>query len=108
MGTWTDNILNDASLCKWFCLSKFIHPKNSGNFARDQCLQCDEYQSGPAFIRGAGANRRSSGIVSDIDRTQLRGTKWEQKICKVGYYSKPPPSTQDLRPVGKSPADLTV
>jgi len=87
MDTWTDNILNDAQLCTNFCLTKFIHTKNSGNFAKDACLQCDEFQSGPAFIKGAGANRRSAGIVSDIDRSQLKGTKWEQRICKIGHYS---------------------
>ena len=87
MDTWVDNIINDASLCTHFCLTKFLQSGNTGNFARDACLQCDEYTSGPAFIKGAGANRRSSGIVSDIDRTQLRGTRWEQKICKVGFFS---------------------
>lgn len=60
---------------------------NAGDFAKDPCLQCDEYKSGPAFIWGAGANRRSSGITSDIDRAQLRGTRFDQKICKIGYYS---------------------
>lgn len=87
MDTWTDNILNDASLCRGFCLGKFAHTANSGNFAKDQCLQCDEYTSGPAFIKGAGANRRSVGLVSDIDRSQLKGTLWEQRICKVGLHS---------------------
>lgn len=88
MDVWTDNILNDAKQCTDFCLTKFVKTKNTGNFAKDQCLQCDEYTSGPAFIKGAGANRRSTGIVSDIDRNQLAGTQWTQKICKVGYYSK--------------------
>jgi len=89
MDTWVDNILNDASICTPFCWSKFLHTANQGDFARDSCLQCDEYSSGPAFIKGAGANRRSAGIESDIDRTQLRGTAWEQKICPIGFYSPP-------------------
>lgn len=88
MDVWTDNILNDASLCTRFCLTKFLRTANQGNFAKDPCLQCDEYTSGPAFIMGAGANRRSAGIVSDIRRDQLRGTAWAQLICKVGLYSK--------------------
>jgi len=87
MDTWVDNILNDAALCVASCWSKFVHSANGGDFARSACLQCDEYTSGPAFIKGAGANRRSTGITSDIDRTQLRGTRWEQKICKVGFFS---------------------
>mmetsp|Transcript_30204 Transcript_30204/g.78294 ORF Transcript_30204/g.78294 Transcript_30204/m.78294 type:complete len:360 (-) Transcript_30204:87-1166(-) len=87
MDTWTDNIINDATLCTRYCLAKFVDTANTGNFARDQCLQCDEYSSGPAFIKGAGANRRSTGIQSDIDRTQLKETPWEQKICKIGFFS---------------------
>jgi len=97
MDIWVDNILNDASLCVGHCWAKFIHSANTGNFARDECLQCDEYSSGPAFIKGAGANRRSAGITSDIDRTQLRGTRWEQKICKVGFFSSEPNRTKDER-----------
>jgi len=88
MDTWTDNILNDAAFCARFCLTKFVHTANTGDFAKDRCLQCDEYTSGPAFIQGAGANRRSTGLRSDIDRAQLIGTQWEQKICKVGYFSQ--------------------
>ena len=48
MDVWTDNILNDASLCTSFCLTKFLRTQNTGNFAKDQCLQvaCTmEYQS---------------------------------------------------------------
>lgn len=92
MQTWVDNIVNDKMLCMWHCLTKFIKTKNSGDFARDQCLQCDEYTSGPAFIKGAGANRRSTGIRSDIKRTQLDGTEWVEKICPIGFYSQPPPA----------------
>jgi len=32
------------------------------------CLRCDEKLCGPAFITCAGANRRRSGVVSDIER----------------------------------------
>uniref|UniRef100_A0A7S4EX56 Uncharacterized protein n=2 Tax=Chrysotila carterae TaxID=13221 RepID=A0A7S4EX56_CHRCT len=81
---WTDNIMNDAQLCWNFCLSKFVHSKNAGHFGKDPCLQCDEYTSGPAFIKCAGANRRSTGIASDIDRNDLASTKWEQHICTAG------------------------
>ena len=87
MDAWTDNVVSDATLCKSFCYTKFVNSTNTGDFARDQCLQCDEYSSGPAFIKTAGANRRSTGIQSDINRAQLRGTPWEQKVCKVGFFS---------------------
>ena len=47
--------------------------------------RCDELHCGPEFIRCAGANRRSSGIVSDIGRPG-------QQVCPVGYGSPPSPS----------------
>mmetsp|Transcript_24344 Transcript_24344/g.60373 ORF Transcript_24344/g.60373 Transcript_24344/m.60373 type:complete len:321 (+) Transcript_24344:17-979(+) len=80
MDCWTDNILNDKVVCTEHCLSKFINPLNNRPYEEDSCLQCDEYSSGPAFIKCAGANRRSSGIVSDIDRGP-------GQICPVGYCS---------------------
>eukprot|EP00913_Durusdinium_trenchii_P018193 g17092.t1 len=42
-----------------------------------QCLRCDELNCGPAFIKGAGANRRSAGIESDISRP-------EKQKCQLG------------------------
>jgi len=87
MDTWLDDIINDGFVCTKDCLSRLRETNNTGVFSRDKCLQCDEYSSGPAFIKGAGANRRSSGLISDIDRSELDGTPWEQDICKVGYFS---------------------
>ena len=87
MDTWLDDIINDGFVCTGDCMSRLRHTNNTGDYARDKCLQCDEYSSGPAFIKGAGANRRASGLKSDIDRSELDGTKWEQDICKVGYFS---------------------
>ena len=80
MDCWTDNILNDKEVCTAHCLSKFVHPANDKPYEKDGCLQCDEYSSGPAFIKCAGANRRSSGIISDIDRGP-------GQVCPVGYCS---------------------
>lgn len=79
MDCWTDNIMNDAIYCKTNvdCLKKFFDPTNDGAVAG--CLECDEENSGPEFIRCAGANRRSTGIVSDIDRT-------DDEICTLGFY----------------------
>jgi hypothetical protein len=79
MDCWTDNIMCDAVQCKLTpdCILKFLDPKNSGQFAG--CLKCDESKCGPEFIRCAGANRRASGIVSDIGRPS-------EQICTVGYY----------------------
>ena len=52
MDTWVDNVFNDASLCKSFCLAKFVHTANTGDFARDACLQCDECVAGLLWTLG--------------------------------------------------------
>lgn len=80
MDCWTDNIESDAVNCKmdFDCIKKFFNPNNTGAYAG--CLKCDEEKSGPEFIKCAGANRRSTGIVSDIQREG-------EQICKIGYYS---------------------
>ena len=56
---------------------KFLDPHNSGDYSG--CLKCDEKHCGPEFIRCAGANRRSSGIESDIHKA-------DSEICAVGYF----------------------
>lgn len=80
MDCWTDNIMCDAVNCKWNfdCIKKFFDPDHSGTLAG--CLKCDEENCGPEFIKCAGANRRSTGIVSDIKRP-------EDQDCKHGFYS---------------------
>eukprot|EP00294_Goniomonas_avonlea_P017680 CAMPEP_0114559102 /NCGR_PEP_ID=MMETSP0114-20121206/10744_1 /TAXON_ID=31324 /ORGANISM="Goniomonas sp, Strain m" /LENGTH=136 /DNA_ID=CAMNT_0001744553 /DNA_START=401 /DNA_END=811 /DNA_ORIENTATION=- len=80
MDCWTDNIQCDAVNCKTNldCIKKFFDPTNSGAFAG--CLKCDEAKCGPEFIKCAGSNRRSTGIVSDIARAA-------DQVCPDGYYS---------------------
>ena len=84
MDVWTDNILNTATLCQEYCAGE-----TSTDFATSACLQCDEFKSGPAFSKAAGANRRSTGLVSDIGRDdpELDGTVWEHRNCAIGYFS---------------------
>eukprot|EP00941_MAST-03F_sp_MAST-3F-sp1_P004774 g4774.t1 len=79
MECWTDNIMCDVVQC-WSnpdCLKKFIDPTNPGALAG--CVKCDETHCGAEFIKCAGANRRSSGIRSDITRTG-------DQVCTVGFY----------------------
>eukprot|EP00798_Chlamydomonas_sp_ICE-L_P016452 gene16452-22672_t len=80
MDCWTDNIMSTSTQCKLEpdCIKKFFDSSNDGNFSG--CLKCDEKHSGPEFIRCAGANRRSTGIQSDI-------TRQSNEICEIGYYS---------------------
>ena len=77
MDCWTDNIMCDANQCKWHCIEKFFDPDNDGNY--EGCLKCDEERCGPAFIKCAGANRRSAGILSDISRVG-------DQVCEVGHF----------------------
>ena len=85
---WYDDIDCAASFCKRPCWMKFSDSggvptgllqkiRNVPN--KKDCLECDEKICGPAFIH-AGANRRSSGIESDIERS-------ETSKCTSGLYS---------------------
>lgn len=79
MDCWTDNIMCDSTQCNTnpSCIEKFINPNNTGAFSG--CLKCDEKHCGAEFIRCAGANRRSSGIISDIQRAA-------DEVCQNGWY----------------------
>lgn len=92
MDVWVDNIMCDANSCKSKCWSKFFNAKNQKTeiigrprfwHFNAQCLKCDELYCGPAFIKGAGANRRSTGIESDIKRPE-----WQK--CTHGLFSDIP------------------
>jgi len=88
MDCWTDNIMCDSETCKEHCWVKFFNAANpKTNITGDasffdfnaKCLKCDELNCGAEFIKCAGANRRSSGILSDIKRP-------ERQQCTVGIY----------------------
>lgn len=75
---WVDNIFCTKRHCKWSCLLYRLGIGGRGSEAGGRlgpCLDCDEKMCGPAFISCAGANRRRSGIVSDIDRS-------DAQVCK--------------------------
>jgi hypothetical protein len=95
---WVENILCDLRKCVFTCLLYGLFgdvdggsgstsgnnssnsgdnsggdsdPKNGGGGTTlNACTECDERRCGPAFIVCAGANRRRSGIVSDIARNE--------------------------------------
>lgn len=72
---WVDNVLCDLRKCIFSC---FIHAifnhgvrsKRDTSQALNPCTQCDEVRCGPQFVQCAGANRRRTGIVSDIERDE--------------------------------------
>jgi len=70
---WLDNIMCDVNRCVFSCAwGLFSLRDNNKSRGQDQdlnaCLTCDEKLCGPEFIQCAGANRRRSGILSDIGR----------------------------------------
>eukprot|EP00320_Phaeocystis_rex_P020804 CAMPEP_0119072646 /NCGR_PEP_ID=MMETSP1178-20130426/58501_1 /TAXON_ID=33656 /ORGANISM="unid sp, Strain CCMP2000" /LENGTH=341 /DNA_ID=CAMNT_0007054671 /DNA_START=153 /DNA_END=1175 /DNA_ORIENTATION=- len=92
MDCWIDNVACDAVACvnNPDCIRRFFDPSGT-NFAG--CIECDEQNCGPEFIRCAGANRRSSGIISDISRPG-------QQVCPIGYWSPPLPPMVEESDVG--------
>eukprot|EP00541_Cyclophora_tenuis_P006357 CAMPEP_0116563744 /NCGR_PEP_ID=MMETSP0397-20121206/12908_1 /TAXON_ID=216820 /ORGANISM="Cyclophora tenuis, Strain ECT3854" /LENGTH=246 /DNA_ID=CAMNT_0004090231 /DNA_START=570 /DNA_END=1311 /DNA_ORIENTATION=- len=77
---WVENILCDLKYCVFICMWSRLFvlaaAKSSVAGGKDgaapreltPCTKCDEKRCGPQFIQCAGANRRRSGIVSDIQR----------------------------------------
>ena len=67
---WVDNIMCDLRKCVFTCLryGLFNPKKQTGTKSLNPCTLCDEKRCGPAFVACAGANRRRSGIRSDIAR----------------------------------------
>ena len=66
---WLDDMACAVTHCTRICLwSRLAGEPNNVDGRLNDCLQCDEDHCGPEFGRCAGANRRRSGIVSDIER----------------------------------------
>jgi hypothetical protein len=104
MRCWSDNIMCDAAQCVSKCWTKFFDPTPT-----EECLKCDERTCGPEFIKCAGANRRSSGIISDISRP-------DAQVCTAGYYhgvpdeqlpTLPQPSDDEINDVCKRNEDAS-
>jgi hypothetical protein len=97
---WVENMGCDAAQCLGRCLiDRVLHINNTTpDGSLNKCLACDEGKESPRkcminleydlsdldycgnpFIVCAGANRRRSGIVSDIDRPQE--TIWKRYAC---------------------------
>eukprot|EP00565_Helicotheca_tamesis_P001551 CAMPEP_0185735824 /NCGR_PEP_ID=MMETSP1171-20130828/26261_1 /TAXON_ID=374046 /ORGANISM="Helicotheca tamensis, Strain CCMP826" /LENGTH=262 /DNA_ID=CAMNT_0028406257 /DNA_START=285 /DNA_END=1073 /DNA_ORIENTATION=+ len=79
---WIDNIMCDVRKCLYVCMwneifgRQFEH-NSGGKEVLNPCKTCDEKLCGPAFTNCAGANRRRSGIVSDIARDD------KNELCMV-------------------------
>jgi len=76
---WVDNVMCTQAACVFTCLRSIIlrESNNAGSSGvLNRCLECDEKMCGPAFLTCAGANRRRSGIISDIGRDD------KAEVCK--------------------------
>jgi hypothetical protein len=76
--TWAYNGANTAKFCVKTCIKTYgffeiifgfesVPPTDNSN-RLNPCILCDERISGPGFQYTAGRTRRSSGIISEIDR----------------------------------------
>ena len=73
------------------------------------CMQCDELHCSAYFLQACGANRRTAGVVSDINRPS-------QHVCTAARAdaltratraaSNPPPTTMATDSFSSSPAGL--
>jgi hypothetical protein len=81
---WVENIMCDLRKCVFVCLWHGLFSQVDSTGAEDdhptslnRCTYCDEKRCGPEFVTCAGANRRRSGILSDIERDQ------SNEVCSV-------------------------
>lgn len=67
---WYFNTLNTRKKCFWTCMWSWMkrEPFNKPDGSLNDCLQCDEDNSGPVFKYFSGRTRRNSGITSSINR----------------------------------------
>ena len=68
---WVANIMCDIRNCLFVCLWHAMFSKTEagdGTQGLNRCTYCDEKRCGADFVKCAGANRRRSGILSDIER----------------------------------------
>ena len=67
---WLYNTKNTREKCFGVCIWAWIMniPFTKPDGSLNDCLQCDEDNSGPVFKYFSGRTRRNSGIRSEIDR----------------------------------------
>ena len=99
---WVENIMCDLRLCIFSCLWYGVFsqvdgghgPNNTGN-ALNPCTLCDEMRCGREFVTCAGANRRRSGILSNIQRDtetevcdRVTSQWWEDETLQQQWHSQ--------------------
>lgn len=65
---WYYNTVNTRTHCQSICTQLMTATYHSEDGAPNECLQCDEDNSGPIFKKVAGRTRRNSGLPTAICR----------------------------------------
>ena len=86
---WGYNSANTRDLCLKTCLIEYLKDQigiggNNGpppTCAMNECLQCDEDNSGPKFAKYAGRTRRNTGLESCITRPCEANRQLDHEIC---------------------------
>jgi len=65
---WYFNIVNSRDHCAVPCVLHGKYPYNNPDGSLNDCIQCDETDSGPLFKQFSGRTRRDSGLTSAIER----------------------------------------
>lgn len=65
---WYYNTVNTRTHCMAICMTLMEAPYNTPDGRLNECLQCDEDNSGPVFKAVAGRTRRNSGLPTAICR----------------------------------------
>lgn len=65
---WYFNTIHTRDVCALPCFSLIGAPYHEPDGALNECLRCDEQQSGPVFKAIAGRTRRNTGLASALCR----------------------------------------
>lgn len=65
---WAYNTVNTRDVCLSTCLSLLDAPYHNEDGSLNECIQCDEDNSGPVFKSVAGRTRRNSGLATALCR----------------------------------------
>jgi hypothetical protein len=65
---WAYNVRHTQSACGAVCLSLLDAPYHEADGSLNDCLACDEAESGPVFKAVAGRTRRNTGLANALCR----------------------------------------
>jgi len=80
---WAYNAQHTQDACFDICMAELSDPYNQPDGSLNDCLQCDEDESGPVFQAVAGRTRRNSGLATALCRPC-------ETVWRVGHRYSPP------------------